>query len=175
LRKRTISLRRRRDLTGRIFGRLKVIEETGPNEYGSIIWLVECKCGNRLNVVGSQLTQGKTRSCGCLSRELTSLRKRKDLTGRIFGRLKVIEEAERTDKGSVLWLVECQCDKRTRFVIKTSSLLSGRPVKSCGCLVMENKMVAAKKTAKKRIKIKDCFEEFIHLVKPNEWVEHLEK
>jgi hypothetical protein len=130
------------------------------------------KCGNTVNVVGTYLTQGHTKSCGCLSREFTSQRKRNNLVNQIFGRLRVIEEVG-SDKRSRFWLVECQCDKRTKFVVKTSRLLSGN-ASSCGCLKTENKIKAARETAKKRVKLKNCLKEFIHLVDPNKFVENLE-
>ena len=64
------------DLTGLYFGRLKVIErvedyiEKNGNKRSQ--WLCECKCGNRVKVIGKSLKNGNTKSCGCLQKEITS-------------------------------------------------------------------------------------------------------
>ena len=64
------------DLTGQKFGRLTVIKR-GENYVSSsgktvkIQWLCNCDCGTEnILVVGSQLKNGRTKSCGCISREL---------------------------------------------------------------------------------------------------------
>lgn len=56
------------DLTGKIFGRLTVIEQIG-NKNGEAFWACVCQCGGVKNVRSSSLRKGLTRSCGCLSRE----------------------------------------------------------------------------------------------------------
>jgi len=55
-----------KDITGESFGRLTVIEIAGRTERKSIIWKCRCICGNHINVVGSSLRNGHTKSCGCL-------------------------------------------------------------------------------------------------------------
>lgn len=57
------------DLTGRVFGRWTVIERSAKRK-----WLCICDCGNRVSVYGTNLTSGKSRSCGCLSVELARAR-----------------------------------------------------------------------------------------------------
>jgi len=60
----------RKDLTGQVFGRLTAIQPTEKkNNRGTIIWLCECSCGNRAEIVSSLLISGKTRSCGCFRSE----------------------------------------------------------------------------------------------------------
>lgn len=59
------------DLTGRKFGRLTVLEDTGKrNKKGSIFWKCKCDCGNTLNVDSSSLIQKNTKSCGCLWKDI---------------------------------------------------------------------------------------------------------
>lgn len=53
------------DLTGERFGRLVVIEMSGRNKYGHTLFLCKCDCGNLFETVGSRLTNGNTKSCGC--------------------------------------------------------------------------------------------------------------
>lgn len=53
------------DLTGRIFGELEVIEYIDNGK-----WICRCNCGNIIEVLGCNLKNGNTRSCGCKTREL---------------------------------------------------------------------------------------------------------
>ena len=55
---------------------------------------------------------------------------RQDLTGKAFGRLTVIKEAERKNPKRHYWLCHCTCGRET--VVDGSHLLSGH-TKSCGC------------------------------------------
>ena len=57
------------DLTDQKFGRLTVIRLVGKSKNGDKIWECKCDCGNIKNVTSSNL-KGKTKSCGCLKREL---------------------------------------------------------------------------------------------------------
>jgi len=57
------------DLTGRRFGRLTVLHDTGERKHGNVVWHCRCDCGNEVNVVGRSLTSGNTTSCGCYNRE----------------------------------------------------------------------------------------------------------
>ena len=61
-----------RDLTGERFGRLLVLQRDGANKHGQVKWWCECDCGVRKHVLGTLLTKGETKSCGCLHREVTS-------------------------------------------------------------------------------------------------------
>jgi hypothetical protein len=62
------------DLTGRQFGRLTVLCHVGSSPYGGTLWKCQCSCGNRCVKRDGSLKRGKTKSCGCLRRELTSER-----------------------------------------------------------------------------------------------------
>lgn len=61
------------DLTGMRFGRLTVIERA---ENGvccgkpTVRWLCKCDCGNMITTEGHSLKRGRTKSCGCLNREV---------------------------------------------------------------------------------------------------------
>ena len=67
-----------KDLTGRRFGRLRVTGYWGPyrvaNSHSCALWECECDCGTHVCVPRTSLIKGNTRSCGCLSRELTRQR-----------------------------------------------------------------------------------------------------
>ena len=82
----------REDLTGRRYGRLTVCREIKQAEKSRRhYWLCRCDCGKEKTVEESHLKTGHTKSCGCYRKELPSSR-RIDLTGRQFGRLKVLEK-----------------------------------------------------------------------------------
>jgi hypothetical protein len=57
------------DLTGRSFGRWTVLGRA-PNRGRWPRWFCRCDCGTEATVQGNNLRSGKTRSCGCLKREL---------------------------------------------------------------------------------------------------------
>jgi hypothetical protein len=61
-----------KDLTGKTFGRLRVIEMAGRANNGNwkvLTWRCRCSCGAVTIVRGPNLTKGMTRSCGCLHAE----------------------------------------------------------------------------------------------------------
>jgi hypothetical protein len=65
------------DLAGRVVGRLTVLHPVAVPPTAARVrraWLCRCECGAETVVAGDQLTRGGTRSCGCLARELTSVR-----------------------------------------------------------------------------------------------------
>jgi len=57
------------DLIGLKFNRLTVKQRVENGSSGQSRWLCECECGNESIVGGTQLNQGKTKSCGCLTKE----------------------------------------------------------------------------------------------------------
>lgn len=69
------------NLVNKKFGRLTCIEPTG-NGY----WVCKCDCGARRIVSGTDLRGGKTRSCGCLRREVLRKIKSRHGSNRIGGR-----------------------------------------------------------------------------------------
>lgn len=64
------------DLTGKIFGKLTVIEMVPMPSYlkskGRAHWRCLCSCGNETIVCGSLLSKGSTKSCGCYRIEKVS-------------------------------------------------------------------------------------------------------
>lgn len=173
------SNRKKIDLTGQKFGRLTVIKEFGLAANGCISWKCQCECGKVTNLGSDRLRSGNTMSCGCLAKELTSSRRKIDLTGNSYGRLKVISEAPDRCNGYVGWLCECQCGERRVF---SSHALIHNHTRSCGCLRKETndrsqvdiagqrfgKLIAIRKHGKKRRQITwlcrcDCGRETIVL------------
>lgn len=62
-----------KDLAGQRYGRLTVLERaptrTEPRGYRLTMWRCICDCGNAVIVWASKLSEGATKSCGCLARE----------------------------------------------------------------------------------------------------------
>jgi hypothetical protein len=65
--------RRGKDLHGQVFGRLTVLGLAGKAQDGSLLWHCKCTCGTTCTVQRVCLTQGRTRSCGCLRREVAAV------------------------------------------------------------------------------------------------------
>lgn len=65
---------RAKDLSGCKFGRLTVQkraeDKISASGYRTVMWDCKCECGNNVTVRGKCLTQGITRSCGCLAKDL---------------------------------------------------------------------------------------------------------
>jgi hypothetical protein len=119
------------DLAGKRFDRLAVLHYVGGPQAA---WECHCDCGNRKNIAGGDLRSGKTRSCGCLRRELVSQRLRlDDMTGQRFDRLVVLGFAEMRS-GESIW--HCACDCGAQIEARGWSLRSNG-TKSCGCLHRE--------------------------------------
>ena len=130
------------DLTGRQFGNLIVIKDSGEREKGNgnILWECQCQCENKTILVksSSSLKNRKFLSCGCqkIRREMP----KEDLSGMIFGRWKVLrfdrrlyDKNKKQDKYSYNWICECQCENHTIKSIDGKSLKRG-DTESCGCL-----------------------------------------
>ena len=122
-------------LQGMRFGRLSVLKENGRKAVGKThpcmlkIWECKCDCGKIINVVSSKLIKGGYKSCGCLRIEKQLF----DLTGKIFGRLKVekqdIPQIRSDGRKRRRWICRCNCGEVVSVI--TKSLTSGK-TNSCG-------------------------------------------
>lgn len=124
------------DLTGLRFERLVVEERAvAPEGAKEVYWRCRCDCGNIAIVRGTHLRQGKIKSCGCYGKSHNKI----DMTGLRFGKLVVIQEAEkRADANGPSWI--CKCDCGNIKTILGRNLRSGT-TKSCGCLNIEQASV----------------------------------
>lgn len=127
-----------KDLTGQRFGRLIAIRPTQKRRHGSVVWECVCDCGKTAFPTSADLCAGKSRSCGCMRKEMAAAngaRVRQDLTGQTFGRLTVIKRSEKRKKGALLW--ECRCICGNIVHAKGTQLKNGY-TQSCGCLRAEH-------------------------------------
>ena len=149
-----------KDLSGKVFGKLTVVSFAGSDKRGNAKWLCKCECGNEKTVLGVSLTVGNTKSCGCITRPF------KDLSGKVFGKLTVVNFAGRDKRNILTWSCKCECGNEK--VITGGSLTSGL-TKSCGCLYgsenrqLRQKGIFSKITNKQGYAIMYCPEH------PNSW------
>lgn len=131
-----------KDLTGKRFGRLIAIRNTGERAARKngrkvgYIWECKCDCGNLVNIEIGRLTCGVTKSCGCLHSDITSKQMRKeDMSGKKFGKLTVIKwlpiEERKSEYKYYPYLCLCDCGNYTQA--KRDDLIKGNKL-SCGCL-----------------------------------------
>lgn len=117
------------NLINQKFGKLLVIKEL-PSQNGRSYWECLCDCGNIINVIGKNLKNGNTKSCGCLQKEKASKLNSKDLTNKRFGKLLVVKKAQ-NNKKEIFW--DCVCDCGSNISVSTHNLTSGN-TQSCGCI-----------------------------------------
>ena len=119
---------KRDKLEGKTFNQLTVKEYIGNGKY-----LCLCECGKQCEVYGYNLKTGHTKSCGCVYTV--------DITGKIFGNLKVLKRGEPKMRGKykrTTWDCECLlCGNITN--VYHDSLIS-KTTTSCGCLFINKDM-----------------------------------
>lgn len=125
------------DLSGKKFGEWTVIEKYKGKDKPKGYYLCICSCGEYRVVNGNNLKYGKSVSCG---KKHGNVKIKEDLTGRRFGRLEVIKQADDIEHGKTkkvkvaAWL--CRCDCGNKCIITDKSLKNGTI--SCGCYKKEN-------------------------------------
>lgn len=123
-----------KDLTGQVFGYLKVLERADDyydKQNKKNVYKCEClNCHNICYKKGNNLTNGKVKSCGCLSNVLNAEKHFKNEVGNTFGDLTVIG-AEYDEKDGQL-KNKCRCNCGNICLVFGKDLRSGN-TKSCGC------------------------------------------
>lgn len=127
--------REKGDLTGRLFGRLRVLRLADYAPGKGRVWTCVCACGRTLDIAGHRLTTNRNPrvSCGCAKGEnvaLGTIKRSADLAGQRFGKLVVVERAEAVGKKGCGWLCACDCGGRR---VVTTSELRDHNVCDCGC------------------------------------------
>ena len=117
----------RYDLTGKLFGRLTVLRDSGLTANGGSKWACECVCGEVNEVSYSNLKSGKTSTCGKGTCRQPAL----DLTGKKFGRWTILHQVESLTNQARF---KCQCECGVISEVYGSGLRSGHSTqcKDCG-------------------------------------------
>lgn len=134
------------NIKGQRFGKLIAKEFLGYIDKCAW-WKCKCDCGNEKNIRATHLRKGCVVSCGCFRLQRVSETFFKDLTGKRFERLVVINVGKH-EKGRYFWKCKCDCGN---VVTVDGAKLSFGHTKSCGCLCREInsvKMTALCKTQK---------------------------
>lgn len=114
------------DLTDRRFGMLVVKEDSGERTSGGDVkWVCECDCTKKTIVSANNLKKGFTKSCGCNQHNGQRV---KNLIGKEFDKLTVVEFAGFNKYGVAIWVCECECGSR---VCADTGSLRSRNTKSC--------------------------------------------
>lgn len=93
-----------------------------------------CLCGVFKKVDISGLRSGRSKSCGCLAKEISREQGKKsfkDISGKIFGKLLVLKRSENNIPKLVRYICKCDCGNIRE--VSSSNLKYGH-TKSCGCL-----------------------------------------
>lgn len=117
------------DLTGQRYGKLLLQNYVGTNSNRQALWKATCDCGQTAVVLAHKVRSGHTLSCGC-----GSVNTPKDEMGHRYGRLQVVEAAEK--RGSHRYWT-CLCDCGGIVIVSGAKLRNGH-TKSCGCLKVDN-------------------------------------
>lgn len=132
--------KRRLDLTGKKFARLTVTSFAYVKNKRTY-WNCVCDCGKEIILMGKNLTNGNTKSCGCINHNQGQMRK--NLIGKKFGDLTVTDWAGVVDSKS-MWKCQCTCGNTT--IVQGYTLEHGY-TRSCGCKhypVTDTKILAQK-------------------------------
>lgn len=158
-----------KDLTGQTFGYLTAIAPTNKRENRKVVWKCKCVCGKEVEVVSTNLTAGRTKSCGC---------KRNEMIGAAVGHIeKEVHAGDLVNNTLILDLyfkkdsrnfreawVKCRCQFCGKeFDVRYTSLKDGK-TQSCGCAkksVREKKIETLLKNANIQFErektFKDCY------------------
>ena len=118
---------------GDTFGKLTVLYRCEENKWGKPLWHCKCSCpaGTELDIPDISLKRGNKVNCGCEPKIY------RDLRGKKYGKLTVVDIDHRTEDGRTYWKCTCDCgkyslEKDEYFIADQHSLVSRKCI-SCGC------------------------------------------
>lgn len=115
--------RHAKDLTGKVFDELTVVEKCGNNG-AHAAWLCRCSCGKEIVVSSHNLVRKCTTSCGH-----DKLEKGKIQKGEQYGGLTLVDKF-RNSNGEIMCICKCFCGNEITLPIKKVYYYPS----SCGCL-----------------------------------------
>lgn len=111
-------------------GRWTVLADAVVTEKGERKRHCRCDCGTERYVLERSLKSGASQSCGCRTRENARMALSYDLTGRVFGDLRVVGRSRKRTKMGNYWTCLCRCGYTVDAA--ASELVAGRRT-HCGC------------------------------------------
>lgn len=127
-------------LIGQRFGRLTVLNRDLSKPIGrgnESYWNCKCDCGNQVSIIKKSLISGKTKSCGCLRKDLLREKNTLNLTNKKFGKVIALNNTNQLN-GHHSYIWKCQCDCGNIFYTSAEYLQSGH-VNSCGCFILSSR------------------------------------
>lgn len=122
------------DLTGKQCQYYTVLNRNTEKKGKNVWWNCQCKCGKIFTATTTDINRGIAKSCGCMKSQLLSEAHLQDLTGQIFGELKVLKRNKEAQinghKTSTMY--DCQCSCGNIITVERGKLVS-RGQSSCGC------------------------------------------
>ena len=117
------------NIIGKTFNELTATKRVGINPKGHVLYEFKCSCGNTKVIVGSQVANGRTKSCGCLTKA-----KKYDIIGKTFDKLTALKFVGSDKNNNYLYEFKCSCGN---IVVLPASRVRAGTTKSCGCLVSD--------------------------------------
>lgn len=160
------------DMTGMQIGRWTVIEvdeeKTKKHSYFDgkrmrrrVYWKCKCSCDKHTekSILGQNLRNGTSKSCGCWNKERDRTYDRpklqKDMTGQTINYINVISKNDNKQNGAIHWNCKCLlCGKH--FVADGRLLRAGQF--SCGCIKSKGEFKITQILLKEKISFKSQFE-----------------
>ena len=120
-----IKMRKEIDITGKRFGRLMAICKSSKKNK----WLFKCDCGKEKEILKYNVTQGATKSCGCLETESRKLKTKREKNpekyiGLSYNNLTIKSFDHYNKNGQMYFLCSCSCGNEK--IIRHSHLKRGR-------------------------------------------------
>lgn len=128
-----------KNLTGQTFGYLEVISPTNKRINRKVVWKCKCICGKEVEVLSTNLTSGRTKSCGCKTKELigqaNSQLENEIRIGDSINNTLILDLYFKNDyRGFREAWVKCQCQFCNNiYDVRYCSLKNGN-TQSCGCV-----------------------------------------
>ena len=112
-----------KDNTGKRFGNMIVLKDSGLRQNRKVVWTCQCDCGEIFNTRSDHINSGKTISCPKCAQQKNLkklLEKNKNLVviqpGDQYEHLTVIERIEKkSSSGCWYWKCQCDCGKITEI------------------------------------------------------------
>lgn len=97
------------DITGQKFGKLTAVKRCPTRDMASY-WIFTCDCGAKVTAERKRVQDGSRTSCdACKKIAPVKPTRTRDLTGKRYGSITVIEKAKKLDKAGTRWLCKCDC------------------------------------------------------------------